>query len=238
MQHSTHAHCNIVTYSGRLALTFYLSYKRHSTHFWHKSSSFQEEALNIHNCINWTADFLACLVFAFIIISKLVNEQWSRSCGDVLSSWPMICSNHMHCSRSITVHWSLIGGYQGDLFEHWVSTWSVTQPITLSREDIWNTHSKYQTKIRMHSSCELYLVCLVHRWKTTTAGEVIWHSDAAILGAFWTATVYKEHTTSNMTLCAVCCVQLLIMKGWWMQSQHGESDGRDSPTLRRLMEII
>ena len=38
--------------------------------------------------------------------------------------------------------------------------------------------------------------------------------------------------------CANCCVQLLIMKGWWALPQHGESDGRDSPTFQRPMEII
>ena len=44
-------------------------------------------------------------------------------------------------------------------------------------------------------------------------------------------TLYQR--TSNyviyIKLCADCCVQLLIMKGCWVESQHGESNGWDSP---------
>ena len=58
-----------------------------------------------------------------------------------------------------------------------------------------------------------------------------------------TANEYKINSTSHhhhikthqqwfdivMKLCVDCCMQLLIIKGWWAKSQQGESNGRDGP---------
>ena len=41
--------------------------------------------------------------------------------------------------------------------------------------------------------------------------------------------LYLPETCIVMKLCIDCCMQLLIMKGWWAESQHGEFNGRDSP---------